>query len=93
MAPTIDEIIAGGTPVFDVGTLSSSQESAKVVQDDFRQGVMGAEAVANAGPAGRSGPLDGRAAERELGAPTRRRISRRDQEAPQPQGALGGKLR
>ena len=57
MAPTIDEIIAGGTPVFDVGTLSSSQKSAKVVQDDFRQGVMGAEAVAKLLPQGGQGLL------------------------------------
>jgi ribose transport system substrate-binding protein len=34
MAPTIDETIANGTPVFDVGTLSASVKSAKVVQDD-----------------------------------------------------------
>ena len=57
MAPTIDEIIAGGTPVFDVGTLSSSQKSAKVVQDDFQQGVMGADAVAKLLPQGGQGLL------------------------------------
>ena len=66
-------VIAGGTPVFDVGTLSSSQKSANFVQDDFRQGVMALKRWRSA-TAGRSGLYDGRAAERELGAPTRRRI-------------------
>ena len=48
MTPTIDEIIAvgGGHQVFDVGTLSNSQKSSKVVQDDYVQGLMGADAVA-----------------------------------------------
>ena len=59
MAPTIDEIIASGTPVFDVGTLSNSQKSTKVVQDDYAQGLMGAEAVAKLLPQGGQGILMG----------------------------------
>jgi ribose transport system substrate-binding protein len=59
MTPTIDEIIANGTPVFDVGTLSNSQKSTKVVQDDYRQGLMGADAVAKLLPQGGQGILMG----------------------------------
>ncbi|MGC2332857.1 MAG: substrate-binding domain-containing protein, partial [Candidatus Acidiferrales bacterium] len=46
LTPTIDEIIDKGTPVFDVGTLSSSKKSIKVVQDDYRTGEAGAGALA-----------------------------------------------
>ena len=59
MTPTIDEIIAGGTPVFDVGTLSNSQKSSKVVQDDYVQGLIGADAVAKLLPQGGQGILMG----------------------------------
>jgi ribose transport system substrate-binding protein len=59
MTPTIDEIIAGGTPVFDVGTLSNSQKSLKVVQDDYGQGLIGADAVAKLLPQGGQGILMG----------------------------------
>ncbi len=55
MTPTIDEIIDKGTPVFDVGTLSSSQKSIKVVQDDFRSGEAGANAIAKLLPQGGRG--------------------------------------
>jgi ribose transport system substrate-binding protein len=57
MTPTIDEIVDKGTPVFDVGTLSKSTKSAKVVQDDYTQGLMGAEAVAKLLPQGGQGIL------------------------------------
>ena len=57
MAPTIDEAIASGIPVFDVGTLSASQKSPKVVQDDYTQGQIGAEAVAKLLPQGGQGIL------------------------------------
>jgi ribose transport system substrate-binding protein len=57
MAPTIDETIANGTPVFDVGTLSASVKSAKVVQDDYTQGLIAAEAVAKLLPQGGQGIL------------------------------------
>ncbi|MEH0833401.1 sugar ABC transporter substrate-binding protein [Pectobacterium cacticida] len=46
LAQTIDEIIENGTPVIDVGTLSNSEQSWKLVQDDYTQGVMAAEALA-----------------------------------------------
>jgi ribose transport system substrate-binding protein len=55
MAPTIDDIVDGGTPVFDVGSLSTSQKSIKIVQDDFRTGQAGAEAVAKILPQGGQG--------------------------------------
>jgi ribose transport system substrate-binding protein len=57
MTPTIDEIADGGTPVFDVGTLSKSTKSSKVVQDDFSQGLIGAEAAAKLLPQGGQGIL------------------------------------
>jgi ribose transport system substrate-binding protein len=59
MVPTIDEIIDKGTPVLDVGTLSNSKKSTKVVQDDYAQGVMGADAVAKLLPQGGQGILMG----------------------------------
>ena len=93
MTPTIDEIIAGGTPVFDVGTLSNSQKSTKVVQDDYRQGMMGADAVAKLLPQGGQGILMGGPAERKLGASSCRRLSRRYQETSKYQGGLRGQLR
>ncbi len=55
MVPTIDEIIDSGTPVFDVGTLSNSQKSTKVVQDDVYQGQIGADAIAKLMPQGGQG--------------------------------------
>jgi ribose transport system substrate-binding protein len=59
MTPTIDEVIDNGTPVFDVGTLSKSTKSAKVVQDDYGQGLIAAEAVAKLLPHGGQGILMG----------------------------------
>jgi ABC-type sugar transport system substrate-binding protein len=55
MGPTIDEAITNGTPVFDVGTLSASQKSPKVVQDDYTQGLIGAEAIGKLLPQGGQG--------------------------------------
>jgi ribose transport system substrate-binding protein len=57
MAPTIDETIANGTTVLDVGTLSASTKSPKVVQDDYTQGLIAADAVAKLLPQGGSGLL------------------------------------
>ena len=76
MAPTIDEIIANGTPVFDVGTLSNSQKSTKVVQDDYRPGTDRCGRSGQAPATGRSRHPHGRPAERKLGAPACRRLSR-----------------
>jgi ribose transport system substrate-binding protein len=55
MAPTIDDAVASGIPVFDVGTLSTSDKSSKLVQDDYTQGLIGADAVAKLLPAGGQG--------------------------------------
>ena len=57
MAPTIDEAVDNGLMVMDVGTLSTSEKSAKLVQDDFSDGVMGADAVAKMLPNGGQGIL------------------------------------
>jgi ribose transport system substrate-binding protein len=57
MAPTIDDAVDSGLVVFDVGTLSTSEKSSKLVQDDFSQGFMGAEALAKLLPAGGQGIL------------------------------------
>lgn len=59
MAPTIDDTIANGTPVLDVGTLSASKKSPKVVQDDYTQGRIAAEAVAKLRPHGGHGLVMG----------------------------------
>jgi ribose transport system substrate-binding protein len=55
MAPTIDEAVDNGLVVIDVGTLSTSEKSMKLVQDDYSQGMMGAEAVAKLLPNGGQG--------------------------------------
>jgi ribose transport system substrate-binding protein len=59
MAPTIDEAVDNGLVVFDVGTLSTSEKSSKLVQDDYSQGMMGAAAVAKLLPNGGQGILMG----------------------------------
>lgn len=59
MAPTIDETIENGVPVFDVGTLSASTKSKKVVQDDYTQGKIAADAVAKLLPKGGQGVIVG----------------------------------
>jgi ribose transport system substrate-binding protein len=55
MAPTIDEAIHSGIPTIDVGTLSNSAESMKLVMDDFTQGAMAAQALAKLDPEGGQG--------------------------------------
>jgi len=59
MAGTIDDAIDGGTPVIDVGTLSNSTKSDKLVQDDYTQGVIGADALHKFLPDGGEGILMG----------------------------------
>ena len=59
MAATIDDAIDSGTPVIDVGTLSNSTRSDKLVQDDYTQGVIGADALHKALPDGGEGILMG----------------------------------
>jgi ribose transport system substrate-binding protein len=59
LAGTIDDIVDGGTPVIDVGTLSNSTESDKLVQDDYSQGRIAAQALAKLLPAGGEGIVMG----------------------------------
>jgi ribose transport system substrate-binding protein len=58
MMLAIDEASAT-RPVIDVGTLSSSQKSYKVVQDDYTQGQMAADTVAKYVPNGGEGIVMG----------------------------------
>jgi ribose transport system substrate-binding protein len=45
LAATIDDAVANGVPVVEVGTLSQAKTSFKVVQDDYSQGVAAADAL------------------------------------------------
>ena len=55
MAATIDDAVDAGIPTIDVGTLSNNQKSAKLVQDDYSQGVMAVEALHKLLPKGGQG--------------------------------------
>ncbi|WP_158812144.1 sugar ABC transporter substrate-binding protein [Beijerinckia sp. L45] len=59
LSASIDEAIADGTMVMDLGTLSNSTKSFKLVQDDYGQGVMAADALAKLLPRGGAGILMG----------------------------------
>ncbi len=59
MVAAIDDIDDGGTPVVDVGTLSSSGKSFKVVKDDYDVGVIAAKTLVKLLPAGGQGILQG----------------------------------
>ena len=59
MAGTIDDAVDGGTPVIDVGTLSNSTKSDKLVQDDYTQGVIAADTLNETLPNGGEGILMG----------------------------------
>jgi ribose transport system substrate-binding protein len=58
MVAAIDEA-ASKRPVFDVGTLSSSEKSYKAVQDDYTQGQMAADSLAKYLPSGGEGIVMG----------------------------------
>jgi ribose transport system substrate-binding protein len=58
MVAAIDEA-AAKIPVFDVGTLSSSEKSSKVVQDDYTQGEMAADTLGKLLPDGGEGVVMG----------------------------------
>ncbi|KHA54094.1 sugar ABC transporter substrate-binding protein [Sulfitobacter geojensis] len=45
LAAAIDDVVASGIPVVDIGTLSMSENSYKLVQDDYSQGQVAAKAV------------------------------------------------
>ena len=59
MALTIEDAVANGVPVVEVGTLSLATTSLKVVQDDYSQGVAAAEALGGLMPNGGTGILMG----------------------------------
>jgi ribose transport system substrate-binding protein len=59
LAATIDDTVDAGTPVFDVGTLSNSEKSDKLVQDDYTQGVIATDALAKLLPSGGEGIVMG----------------------------------
>jgi ribose transport system permease protein len=59
MVATIDDTVDSGIPVFDVGTLSSSTKSYKVVQDDYSQGGIAADIIGKMLPKGGSGIVQG----------------------------------
>ncbi len=55
LATIIDETVDNGIPVFDVGTLSNSAKSRKVVQDDFAVGQFAVQTLAKYLPNGGQG--------------------------------------
>jgi len=55
LVASIDDIVARGVPVFDVGTASHSVKSYKVIQDDLAQGASAARLLAELLPKGGSG--------------------------------------
>lgn len=59
MIGTIDDAVEAGTPVIDVGNLSNSTKSAKLVQDDYSQGVIAADALGKLVAAGGDGIVMG----------------------------------
>lgn len=59
LALTIEDAVADGVPVVEVGTLSRAETSLKVVQDDYSQGVAAAEALAGLVPDGGTGIVMG----------------------------------
>ena len=59
MLAMVDDIVDGGTPVIDVGTLTSSTKSMKVVQDDYQVGVAAAKTLIALLPNGGEGIVQG----------------------------------
>ncbi len=59
LVASIDEVVDRGIPVFDVGTLSNSTKSYKVVQDDYEQGRTAAQLMAQFEPNGGTGIVQG----------------------------------
>jgi ribose transport system substrate-binding protein len=59
LAATIDDTVEAGTPVIDIGTLSTSELSSKLIQDDYTQGMQAAEALAKQLPDGGEGIVMG----------------------------------
>lgn len=59
LALFLDEVVEGGTPVIDVGSLSNSTLSYKLVQDDYTHGVIAAGAIMAGMPSGETGIVMG----------------------------------
>jgi ABC-type sugar transport system substrate-binding protein len=59
LAATIEDAVAAGTPVVEVGTLSMATTSLKLVQDDYSQGVAAADALVEMMPDGGQGIVMG----------------------------------
>jgi ABC-type sugar transport system substrate-binding protein len=59
LALTIEDAVANGVPVVEVGTLSRAKTSLKVVQDDYSQGVAAADALAGLVSEGATGIVMG----------------------------------
>jgi len=59
MAAVVEEIVEGGTPVIDVGSLTATKASLKVVQDDYDVGVTAAKTLMAMLPAGGEGIVQG----------------------------------
>lgn len=59
LAASIDDAVAAGIPVIDIGTLSASETSAKLIQDDYTQGLRAAESLAKLLPDGGEGIVMG----------------------------------
>jgi len=55
LVASIDDIVARGIPVFDVGTASHSVKSYKVIQDDLAQGASAAQLLGELLPKGGEG--------------------------------------
>lgn len=59
LAATIEDAVAAGTPVVEVGTLSLAETSIKLVQDDYSQGITAADALLAMMPDGGQGIVMG----------------------------------
>ena len=59
LAATIDDAVAAGIPVIDIGTLSAAETSAKLIQDDYTQGKQAADFLAKLLPDGGEGIVMG----------------------------------
>lgn len=59
LAATIDDAVAAGVPVIDIGTLSEAETSIKLIQDDYTQGKQAAQYLAKLLPDGGEGIVMG----------------------------------
>jgi ribose transport system substrate-binding protein len=59
MVETIDEVVDRGIPVIDIGNLTNSKKSLKLIQDDYAGGVIAADTLAKLLPSGGQGVVLG----------------------------------